>query len=109
MASAYILAFYVPIEHAERVKQALFELGVGKLGHYDCCAWQTEGMGQFRALEGSQPFVGAQGEIHQEPECKVEMFCSASIINLAIETLLKAHPYEVPAYYYFPLADLPKA
>jgi hypothetical protein len=97
-----MIAFYVPIEHGERVKQALFDLGVGRLGNYDCCSWQTEGMGQFRGLEGSHAFVGKKGEVHHEKEIKVEMFCRAELINEALKTLKKVHPYEEPAYYYFP-------
>ena len=42
------LEFFVPIENAEHVKNALFELGVGAIGNYSHCAWQTEGDGQFK-------------------------------------------------------------
>lgn len=98
-----MLFFYVPLDHAERVKQALFDLGVGKLGHYDCCAWQSEGMGQFRGLEGSHAFVGKKGEIHREKEVKVEMFCESRLMPQALELLVKVHPYEEPAYYVLPV------
>ena len=37
----YKLCFFVPKSHVESVKLALFALGAGKIGNYDCCAWQV--------------------------------------------------------------------
>ena len=57
------LTFYVPETHLESVKQALFEKGAGKIGRYDCCCWQTKGVGQYRPLDGSDPFKRKQNTI----------------------------------------------
>ncbi|HBM22588.1 MAG TPA: NGG1p interacting factor NIF3, partial [Alcanivorax sp.] len=61
--TVYKLCFYVPEEHAEAVKNAVFEAGAGRIGNYDCCSFQVAGQGQFRPLEGSDPYIGGQGEI----------------------------------------------
>ena len=53
----YKLCFYVPVSHVEQVKQAIFQAGAGHIGDYDCCAFQVLGHGQFRPLDGSQPFL----------------------------------------------------
>ena len=37
------IEFYVPEEQLHRVKQAMFDAGAGKVGDYDCCAWQILG------------------------------------------------------------------
>jgi hypothetical protein len=92
------LCFYVPESHAEAVKQAVFEAGAGKLGEYDSCCWQTLGQGQFRPLQGSQPFLGQQGQLETVAEYKVEMLCEDELIQSVIKALLLAHPYEEPAY-----------
>lgn len=84
--------------YLEVVKQALFDKGAGKIGDYDCCCWQVLGEGQFRPLEGSQPFIGQQGKIEKVAEYKVEMVCADEFINGAVEALLTAHPYQQPAY-----------
>ena len=55
------LTVYIPESHLDVVKTALFEAGAGRYRHYDRCAWQILGDGQFRPLEGSQPFLGRQG------------------------------------------------
>jgi hypothetical protein len=62
-------------------------------------------MGQFRALEGSRPFIGQQDEIERVEEYKVEMVCSDELIAEAVTTLLDAHPYETPAYEVYALAE----
>ncbi|MBI9088577.1 MAG: hypothetical protein JEZ12_05140 [Desulfobacterium sp.] len=95
----YLVSFYVPDSHLETVKTALFKKGAGKLGSYDCCAWQTKGVGQFRALAGSTPFTGNQGKIHREVEYKVDLICNNDIIKAVLMELVDTHPYEEPAYH----------
>ena len=101
----YKLAFYVPEEHLETVKTAVFAAGAGRIGDYDSCCWQVQGRGQFRPLEGSQPYVGSQDEIEQLPEYRVEMVCADDAIAEAVAALKRAHPYEEPAYEVWQLAD----
>ena len=97
----YKLCFFVPDTHLEPVKSALFALGAGKMGDYDCCAWQVAGQGQFRPLDGSVPFIGRQGDVEKLVEYRVEMVVSDEMIKSVIEALLEVHPYEQPAYEYW--------
>lgn len=92
------LSFFVPESHLESVKQALFDAGAGRVGDYDCCAWQTAGQGQFRALQGSDPYIGDQDQLTRVEEYKVEMICPDTIVDDVIAALRRAHPYEEPAY-----------
>ncbi len=94
----YKLCFFVPETHLEVVKSALFKQGAGKIGEYDCCAWQTLGTGQFRPLQGSQPFLGAINELTRVAEYKVEMVCEDGLIKPVLQVLLQTHPYQEPAY-----------
>jgi len=102
----YQIVFYVPESHLEPVKQALFKAGAGKIGDYDCCAWQTLGQGQFRPLDGSDPYLGQIGEVEQVAEYKVELVCVKAALKPAITAMLAAHPYEEPAYSISALLDL---
>lgn len=97
----YQLVFYVPKDHCEAVKEAVFAAGAGRFEGYDRCAWQTEGTGQFRPLEGSAPYVGSLGELERVPEYKVEMVCEEGVLESVLEALKAAHPYEEPAFAYF--------
>jgi hypothetical protein len=94
----YKICFYVPLSHAETVKNKMFAKGAGKIGHYSCCSWQTLGEGQFMPHADSDPFVGNPEQLEKISEYKVEMVCDDKYIKDVISALLHAHPYEEPAY-----------
>ncbi len=92
-----------------KLRSQLFDLGAGKLGCYDSCAWQTSGTGQFRPLKGSSPYLGEQNRITQVDEYKVELICKNDAIKKIVNKLIEVHPYEEPAYHIikvYTLADL---
>jgi len=99
------LIVYVPTSQAEKLRDALFVVGAGKIGNYDSCSFQLEGKGSFRALEGSNPFVGKEKELHFEEESKIEMVFPAYLKGKIIRTLHNNHPYEEPAYDIFALEN----
>ena len=95
----YSLTYYIPPGDHERVKQALFDCGAGKIGQYDECCWEVLGNGQFRAQCSSKPTLGKIGQLEKVSEFKVEMVCEQSLIQEVVEALLREHPYEQPAYF----------
>lgn len=92
------IEFYVPETHLELVKNAMFEEGAGKVGDYDCCAWQVLGRGQFKPTSGSQPFIGEVDALETLDEYKVEMVCRRAIVKDVIGKMKERHPYEEVAY-----------
>lgn len=92
------LIFYVPKADAECVKLTIFETGAGSIGNYSNCSWETEGMGQFKPLVGSNPTLGSQDIVQRVKELRVEILCDQSNIKSAISALKDSHPYEEPAY-----------
>lgn len=94
----YKLAFFVPLEDVEAVKEAVFVTGAGRIGDYEACCFETRGTGQFRPLDGASPHIGQVGELEKVEEVKVEMVCQDELIHEAIEALRAAHPYEEPAF-----------
>jgi hypothetical protein len=101
----YKLAFFVPASHVEVVKAAVFAAGGGRIGGYDHCAWQTLGQGQFRPLDGSQPFLGQTGQVEVVEEWKVELVVNDDLIAQVVAALKQSHPYETPAYEVWRLLD----
>jgi hypothetical protein len=101
----YKLAFFVPASHVEVVKVAVFAAGGGRIGDYDHCAWQTLGQGQFRPLDGSQPYLGQTGQVEVLEEWKVELVVADDLIAQAVAALKQSHPYETPAYEVWRLAE----
>lgn len=92
------LVVFVPLDHAEVVRAALFDAGAGAIGNYDECSFNTAGYGTFRAGEGTDPFVGKQGEQHHEDEMRVEVVFPANKERAILLGLFEAHPYEEVAY-----------
>jgi hypothetical protein len=97
------MVFFVPGESKEEVKAALFAAGAGRFRAYDRCCWEVAGTGQFRPLEGADPFIGSVGAVEHVPEYRVEMICRDELVPAALAALITAHPYEEPAYEVYPI------
>lgn len=101
----YKLITYVPVAHADALKDALFAAGAGTIGAYDSCSFTSNGVGTFRAGEGTSPYCGSQGVLHHEPESRVEVILPKYLKGRVVRALLSAHPYEEPAYDLIPIAN----
>ena len=66
------LVTFIPTEHADKVRAAVFEAGAGQIGNYDYCGYNLEGEGSFRGGEGTNPFVGEKNQVHYEKELRFE-------------------------------------
>ena len=98
---------FVPNDHAEAVLDALATAGAGVLGDYDRCAFISDGSGTFRPLAGSSPYLGTAGVIETVPERRIEMIMPRRARSAVVQALLKAHPYQTPAYDVIELAESP--
>ncbi len=98
MNKLYQIYFYVPVNYAEEVKEAMFAAGAGRVGEYDKCSWQVLGEGQFRPLEGANPFLGEHKELERLKEYRVEMVVAEKFLEDTITALKETHPYEEVAY-----------
>ena len=104
------LVTYVPNDHADTLRQALFDAGAGGIGQYDCCSYNSDGIGTFRASENATPYCGQIGQLHHEPETRIELIYEKRIERKLIQRLINVHPYEEPAFDCLPLDNsFPKA
>lgn len=101
----YVIAFYVPKESAEMVKNALFQAGAGKIGNYSHCAFQMSGKGQFLPEDQAQPAVGEVGQLEYVDEVKVELVCEKAHLKSAIAAMKETHPYEEVAFHVIESVD----
>ena len=99
------LVTYVPEVQAEIVRNALFSSGAGYIGNYDSCSFNVAGAGTFRAGEQAHPFVGNRHVLHTEPEIRIETILPVQKKSTVLRALLAVHPYEEPAYDFYPLAN----
>jgi dinuclear metal center YbgI/SA1388 family protein len=89
---------YVPVDHQEQVRSAMFAAGGGHIGNYDECSFNVVGEGTFRANEGANPFVGEHGERHIANEVRMEMICETFKLHAVLAAMQAAHPYEEVAH-----------
>ena len=92
------LTTYVPKDHAEELRSALFDIGGGHMGNYSNCSFNSDGVGTYLGNDESNPSKGQKGELHKEDEVQITMIFAKHLESQLIETLQKTHPYEEVAY-----------
>jgi dinuclear metal center YbgI/SA1388 family protein len=92
------LFVFVPHSHRDQVREAIFEAGAGHIGKYSDCSFNAEGTGTYKAGEGANPFLGEVGQLHQEPETRIEVIFPSWLQGGVIKAMLDTHPYEEVAY-----------
>jgi hypothetical protein len=92
------LVVFVPPESLERVRDALFSAGAGRIGEYERCSWYTEGTGTFLAGDAASPAVGERGQEERVPEFRLETVYPLDCEEEVVSALRSAHPYEEPAF-----------
>ncbi|THF75630.1 Nif3-like dinuclear metal center hexameric protein [Cohnella fermenti] len=97
------LVVFVPQEHAEAVRAALFGAGAGWIGNYSDCSFNVEGTGTFLPREGAEPFIGKPGKRESVAEVRIETVVPDSVRKAVVRAMLKAHPYEEVAYDLYPM------
>lgn len=100
------LHVFVPSAHLEAVREALFSAGAGQIGKYSECSFSNEGLGTFKAGDGTNPFVGEIGKRQEEKECKIEVLLPTNSVSSVLNAVRGVHPYEEIAYDIVPLSNV---
>lgn len=96
---------FVPVEHAESVRQAIFDAGGGQIGNYSECSFGVAGTGTYKPGDNTQPFAGTKGKRHQENELRIEVIFPSYREKEIIARMVASHPYEEVAYDVVTLAN----
>jgi dinuclear metal center YbgI/SA1388 family protein len=92
------LVTFIPEDHLDKVREAVFSAGAGVIGGYDKCSFSTPGTGSFRAGDNTKPFAGEKGNLHFEKEVRFETLLFSHMKSRVVRALLETHPYEEVAY-----------
>jgi dinuclear metal center YbgI/SA1388 family protein len=92
------LTTFVPIENAEKLRNALFNAGAGNIGNYDRCSFNIDGEGTYRGNQNSNPSIGKKGENHTENETQISVIYESKNEATILASLQKNHPYEEISY-----------
>ncbi len=97
------LTVFVPEDYLEAVQKSLWQAGAGQIGEYEQCSFAGSGTGTFLPQEQAQPFIGQIGELTRVPEFRLEVIFPQRRLKAVLTALRQAHPYEEPAFEYFPI------
>jgi hypothetical protein len=107
-AANYKLVVFTPRDVAEKVADAMFAAGAGRIGNYTSCSFRSPGTGTFFGEEGANPTVGQPGQLEQADEVRIETILPITRVEQVIAALKKSHPYEEPAFDLLQLAAPPE-
>ena len=99
------LVTYTIPENAEQVRNALFEVGVGKIGNYEDCSFNSQGIGTYMGNENSNPEIGERFEFVETQEIKIEVIFEKQLQGKVLQALFKNHVYEEVAYEIYDLQN----
>lgn len=101
------LVVYTPVENAEEMRQVLGDAGAGEQGNYHHASYSMNGIGRFTPTEAAQPTIGSANQAEEVMEERIEVIYPETIESQVIKAMLKAHPYEEPAYDLLALRNSP--
>ena len=99
------LVTYTIPENAEQVRNALFEAGAGKIGNYEDCSFNSQGIGTYMGNENSNPEIGERFEFVETQEIKIEVIFEKHLQGKVLQALFKNHVYEEVAYEIYDLQN----
>jgi dinuclear metal center YbgI/SA1388 family protein len=98
------IVVFVPEKDGERVANAMFAAGAGRIGEYSQCSFRTGGTGTFFGSDTTNPTVGKKGRREEVGEWRLEAVCPEKEVESVLATIRQSHSYEEPAYDVYPLA-----
>ena len=85
---------FVPIQDAQKVRQAMGDAGAGVLGNYHHASFSTKGIGRFTPSDEAHPTIGEIGKPQEVEEERIEVICQEEKIKEVVEAIKSTHPYE---------------
>ncbi|GEM00495.1 dinuclear metal center protein, YbgI/SA1388 family [Halolactibacillus halophilus] len=102
------LQVFVPHTHKEILDEALTRLGIGTMGNYEACVYETDGIGRFQPTDKADPFIGERQTREAVEEVKLEYLITHDQVSNALSIIDEVHPYETPAFDLIPLLNTGK-
>jgi dinuclear metal center YbgI/SA1388 family protein len=99
-----LITYTIP-ENAEQVRNALFEAGAGKIGNYEDCSFNSQGIGTYMGNENSNPEIGDRFEFVEAKEIKIEVTFEKHLQGKVLKALFSSHIYEEVAYEIYDLQN----
>ncbi len=102
-AAGMKIVVFVPPNEVDRVAEAMFAAGAGRIGQYEKCSFRLRGTGTFFGTEGTDPAVGQRGRLEQVDEVRLEAVVAPDAVSGVLDAIRRSHSYEEPAIDVYPL------
>jgi hypothetical protein len=99
------IVVFVPVSHADKVRQAMGNAGAGKIGNYSHCSFSVKGVGRYKPMEGANLMIGEVGKYESVEEERIETVCPKNILEKVISVIKKVHPCEEVQVDIYPLLN----
>lgn len=99
-----LITYTIP-ENAEKLRNALFDAGAGKIGNYEDCSFSSKGIGTYMGNENSNPEIGERLEFVEAEEIKIEVTYEKYLQSKILKALFSNHVYEEVAYEVYELQN----
>lgn len=103
------LVVFVPKGYEDTVRNAISMAGAGHIGNYSHCTFMTNGIGIFKPLDGTKPFIGEQGKLEKADEIRIETIVPENLLKKVVNAMFKVHPYEEVAFDIYTLENQGKS
>ena len=104
-SNQFKLTVFVPEASLQKVSDAIFNAGGGNIGEYSQCSFRSKGEGTFLGSDKSNPAIGEKNKAEKVEEVRLEVLVNSYDLKNVISAMLKAHPYEEPAYDIYTLSN----
>ncbi|MGV9002766.1 Nif3-like dinuclear metal center hexameric protein [Flavobacterium sp.] len=99
-----LITYTIP-ENEIQLRNALFEAGAGKIGNYENCSFNSQGIGTYMGNENSNPEIGQRFEFVENKEIKIELTYEKYLQPKILKALYANHCYEEVAYEIYQLQN----
>jgi dinuclear metal center YbgI/SA1388 family protein len=99
------LVTYTIPENVEKLRNSLFDAGAGKIGNYEDCSFNSQGIGTYMGNENSNPEIGERFEFVEAQEIKIEVTFEKHLQSKILKALFSNHVYEEVAYEIYDLQN----
>ena len=92
------MQLFAPTRSVPLLRAELAKIGVGKIGAYTGCSFESTGVGHFTPSSEAHPTIGKREVAEDVAETKLEFIYEAPLEVAVLAQIKKFHPYEEPVY-----------
>lgn len=99
------IVVFIPEEKVSEFRDAVCNVGAGKVGNYTYCTSSAKVSGTYIPGEKAKPYIGMQNTLEFVEEIRLEFVCDIKKVKDVLKVIKEIHPYEEPVIDIIPLLN----